>query len=267
MNEIELGVEQDLTAPSGATTVVVTHEWGDVVTSTVTGFTPDSIGVHKVVWNTGEKEFYDCVEYLATQAEFIDEYPQYATVDSGQYIRLERITRRIIQNYTGQKFGPYIGKTQTLQGDGGDSLVVPVRIISITSVQNNYGDDITEYVEIASGNNQILIREPTYRGGYYEVKRDVTTSNFDLFSDRFNYVIEGDWGWEYVPIEVGEAAKILMSDALNTGGPSDLRRQGVFEAQLGDFSLRLNADQWGTTGNTQADNLLADHVDFYMGMA
>lgn len=268
MQEIKVGTEQSLSAPVGATSVTVTHEWGGRRRPTITGFTPDSIGVHKVFWNTGETEFYDAYVELVTKAEFIADFPAWAAITDAQFASLERVTRRIIQNYTGQKFGPYVAKSQTLQGDGGDSLSLPVRITSLTSVLNNYGDDITDRVEISFSNDKILQRQPAFRGGwYFDPKRDVTENEYELFHQNFNFTVTGNWGWDYVPVEVSEAAKILFNEALDTSGPNALRKQGVFEAELGDFRLRLNADQWGTTGNAQADNLLSAYVDMFMGVA
>lgn len=47
---------------------------------------------------------------------------------------------------------------------------------------------------------------------------------------------------------------------------AEMRQKGVLEVELGDFRVKMNADQWGTTGNATADNLLANYVNFGIGL-
>src|SRR5690606_27599112 len=98
-----------------------------------------------------------------------------------------------------------------------------------------------------------------------EVKRDLWRTS-EVFDSEDIFLVKGVFGWEYVPVEVSDAASILMADVMGSDDVVEMRRRGVFEAQIGDFSFRLNADQWGTTGNTMADNLLAEYVHVGLGL-
>ncbi len=277
MEEIKVGVVKALSIPSAITAVTITHEWGDVVAS-ATGltplgtysFTPDSIGMHKVQWKTGSTlvstVFYHVYAPLIDFSQFLEENPDLE--DFEDFLpAAERAVRHVIQNFTGQKFGPYYAKTMEIQGDGGDSLSLPVPIRAITSITNTFSDNITELVEICPNEPTIIQRTSRFRGAhYYEIKRDVFWNSYEMFNERYTFTIVGDWGHEYVPLEVTEAASLLIKEALASDEIADMRARGVFQLQLGDFQIRLNADQWGTTGNAQADNLLASHTNMGIGL-
>lgn len=269
MKEISVGVGKSLNVPAGANSVTVVHEWGDVVDSANVGstytFTPDSIGVHKIVWSNGSTEFYQAVVPLISSSDFTDEYPEFAGA-TDVFAKIERHIRGIVQNYTGQKFGPYVNKTLEIQGDGGDSLALPVRVVALNSVETSYGVDLTDLVRVNPNEPSLLIRSPSFSGSpYYEVKRDLWRTS-EVFDSEDIFLVKGVFGWEYVPVEVSDAASILMADVMGSDDVVEMRRRGVFEAQIGDFSFRLNADQWGTTGNTMADNLLAEYVNVGLGL-
>jgi hypothetical protein len=270
MVEYEISVEQELDVPVGATSLRIVHEFGhEILEENVSGtydWTPDSIGVHKLVWLDGETavqtDFYSTYLPIVTKDDFIAKYPAWDSVTDEQFSLMEKVTRHIIQNYTGQKFGPYKDATIDVQGDGGDSLALPVKINTLVSVVDNYGADITQYVEIAPGTEMILQKSANFRGAYdYEVKRDMAWNKHQTFRDTHTFSVNGDFGYDYVPVEVELAMGILLNDAVGGDDVAQMRKVGVFEAKLGDFSLRLNADQWGTTGNVQADNLLASYMN------
>jgi len=285
MEEIEVGVK-DLTAPDNAHGILITHEWGgqnseshaDVSANHTFSIDFNSVGVYKVQWYA-EDELWDGTQELVGRPIFYNSYMP--LIDTSQFLtenpsledyedlipQIERKVRHVIQNYTGHKFGPYYTKYLDIQGDGGDSLFLPVPLLVLRTIENNYGDDITELVEISPNNNCILQRQARFRGShFYEIKRDVFWNQYEMFNERYNFTIFGDWGFEYVPQEVTEAAQILAVDALATDDIADMKSKGIFQLQLGDFQIRLNADQWGTTGNATADNLLAAYVNMGIGL-
>jgi len=284
MEEIYVGVQKSYSVPVGATTVTITHEWGDVLVedAAVTGtynYTTDSIGVHKFVWKDGDDNvvstaFYSSVVQLISSEDFFAQFPEYEAAYSGSFARLERIARNTIQNYTGQRFGPYVNKSLELQGDGGDSLQLPVRITALSSVLNNFGHDITEMVEICPNDDSIIQRAPRFRGPYYFDNDDYVYGNtrerlwewYELFDDKYSFTVTGSFGYEYVPTEVSDAATILLADQMTGSDVAEARKQGVTELELGDFRVKMNADQWGTTGNAAADNLLSGFVNFGIGL-
>lgn len=271
MKEIVVNKTKSFTVPAGATSVTITHEWGEVE-ATATGltpgdaylFTPNSLGVYKVAWNTGT-DFYESALPLVSSSDFFAEHEDLELEDE-RFVATERAVRKLIETITGQKFGPYSGKTLRLQGDGGDTLEIPVRIRSVDLVTDQWEDDLTDVIEIAAGEPFFLQYKDRFRAPFYQdYKRDLSVERRkqDFFTDKLDFSITGDFGWEWVPSEVVEAAKLLIVDTLN--GSNDLRERGINEAQLGDFSYKLNADQWGTTGNTRADVLLSNYVIMRFG--
>lgn len=276
MKEIVVNKDKILVVPAGVDGISVVHEMGSTE-ATATGliaggsytFKPTSIGVHKVIWKNGattvSTDFYSSVLPLVTSTEFFTDFPSLELEDE-RFAASEKATRSLIETVTGQKFGPYVGKTIKIQGDGGDTLEVPLRIRSLTSVTDQYAEILTDRVEIAAGEPYFLQYIDRYRAPFYQdYKRDLSIERRkqDFFTEKLDFVITGDFGWEYVPTAVAEAAKLLIAD--NLSGRNDLREGGINEAQLGDFSYKLNADQWGTTGNTRADILLSDYVIMRIG--
>lgn len=271
MKEIHVGKAKTFMAPAGATGASVYHEWESetLVTGTTFSagsltFTPDSIGVYKIVWTgTTSVDHYASVAPLVGSSEFFTNRPELESFEE-KFAESERVARFIIERYTGQRFGPYVEKTLTLQGDGGDSLVLPLRLTSLTSIIDNYGYDLTDFVQVSHSNDEIIQNRAAHRISSYDfdTKRDISSYGTERFPESKDFTITGNWGWEYVPPEVSQAAFMLISDSIAGEDAFELRKKGVYEAQLGDFSLKLNADQWGTTGNIQADLLLSNHINY-----
>lgn len=284
MEEVYVGVEKTYEVPAGAETLTVTHEWGDVVVNNEAvavdfAYTTDSIGTYKFVWKDGDGNvvstaFYSSVVQLISSEDFFTQYPEHEGAFQSSFSMLERIVRNRIQNYTGQRFGPYVNKSLELQGDGGDSLQLPVRVTALSSVLNNYGHDITEMVEICPNDDSIIQRAPRFRGPYYYDNENYVYGRareklwewHELFDDRYSFTIVGNFGYEYVPTEVSDSAMLLLVDQMTGDDIAEMRQKGVLEVELGDFRVKMNADQWGTTGNATADNLLANYVNFGIGL-
>ena len=283
MKEVQVGKTKILVVPAGVNRVSVTHEWGDVVVSNATvvaaaqySLTSNSIGVHKVSWNFYDSgnntttlvsnEFYSFYVPVISSSEFFELNEELEDFDD-DFPKLEAMVRTTIQNYTGQKFGPYVSKTLEIQGDGGDSLELPVQVLALTSIDSNYGDSLLDLVEVSPNDRTFLQRHSRFRGAsYYDIKRDIGYQHGNIFNSNNIFTIVGTFGWEYVPTEVSQAANILIADLIGSDDIAEMRQKGVFETHLGDFSLRLNADQWGTTGNTYADNLLSTYVKMGIGL-
>lgn len=275
MKEYSIRSDIDFDVPAGADGLTIIHEWGDIVVthatvSTTYTFNADSIGIYKFQWKTGANiiltEFYSFILPLISASDFFDENEALEAFED-DFKSVERSIRHTIQNYTGQKFGPYVNKTMEIQGDGGNSLYLPLPMLSLSAVQNNYGDSIIDRVEVSPNGTQFLQIGSRFRSSYYyEPKRDVTWNSFEIFGDKFIFTLTGDWGYEYVPPEVTEAAKLLLKSFLGDSDLADMRRNGINRAKLGDFELWLNADQWGSTGNAGADNLLAAYVQMGIGL-
>lgn len=273
MRAIEVGVVETLDVPGDADTLLLTHEWGGVeeisAPSSTLAWTPNSIGVFRLEWHESTElvstEFIDCYVPILDEQQFIAESG--LPIDSQQFARIERTARLLIQNFTNQKFGPFTAQSMVLQGDGGNSLTLPTRITRIISIEDSFGTDIAEYVVIYPNEPTIIHRAPPFTSSFdRDIKRDVLWHSHELFKEELSYAIKGNWGWEYVPPEISEAASILITDAIGGSDIADMRNNGVIEAQIGDFKMRLNADQWGTTGNSKADTMLSGYVNFGIGL-
>lgn len=279
MDEIKVNVAKVVTVPATATRLTITHEWGNVMADAVTviagnpySFTPDSIGVYKYAWSIGtadafKKDFYQGFAPVIASSDFFADNEDLEEFDE-EFDKVEKLVRHIIQNYTGQRFGPYINKSMEIAGDGGDSLYLPVRIGKLVSVKNDFTDDISDLCVVNPNEPTLIQMAPRFSDTrFFEVKRDIMWRSFELFNEHTVFTILGDWGWEYVPSEVVEAAKLLIYQGLGGGDEIfDMRSRGVFRTELGDFKLFLNQDQWGSTGNNRADNLLAAHVQLGIGL-
>jgi hypothetical protein len=285
MKEIQLNKAKAYTVPAGVNKLQIVHEWGDIILADTTvstnySFTPTSIGVHKFIWKNNsvvvQTDFYDSVLPLTTSSDFVEAYASLEAQADDTFITLERRIRRVIQSFTQQHFGPFNNKTQTLEGQGGDTLGLRYRLRSLTSVIDEVGTDYTAFVE-RSPNTEYFIQKKSdsivYGGRwgtlYYneDVRKDITRSSYNTFSIRHNYTVVGDWGWEYVPQDVSEASMLLIADEMT--GLGDLNNYGFNESKLGDFQFRMantTRDFTPTTGNGQADALLAPYILMEIGL-
>lgn len=272
MQQFVVGEDSGIALPAGATSLVITHEWGDVVyeydisSPDPISWTPDSIGMYRLEWSNGTTHAKGYLPLLSrSDLEAIN--PELSHISDELFAFSEEMVRQIIENFTGQEFGPYINKTLRIPGDGGDSLFLPVSAQRIESIVDDAGAPYDELIEVAPSSSFFLQQKSLFGRAYsYDAKRDIFFNTHDLFNARKTFNIRGDFGWQFVPPEVVTAAKLLIADAAGGDDVSGLRDKGVFEAQMGDFKLRLNADQWGTTGNVKADLILSKHVVLGIGL-
>ena len=331
MREVSVNVATTLVKPAGATNVLITHEWGDIVANYVAvpganySFTPDSLGLYRIFWvngvvttsvnaaaqannpvqlpittQTGSQlvttfaglegpsgyasgtttatvvstdQFIGAMQLLPSSEFFAD----IAILDTGanedSFIYVERLVRLYIERYTQQKFGPYINKTMSVQGEGGDDLPLTIPLLSLRSIQDNQGNDLTQYVQVSTTSPYFIHHVPStffldnsVSLGYIDRKRDVSyRGNKQYFSNKLYFLVTGDFGYYFVPQDIAEAAKLIIADTFS--GAQDLRRAGVQEAQLGDYRYILSKSGDGTTGNLIADQLLAPYININLGWA
>jgi hypothetical protein len=276
MREVKLGIEEQLVAPVNAVAVTITHEWGKVETdnslSDPQGWTPTSIGVHKIVWTDVNgavisTEFVSVFAPIIDLDMFLSDYPQYSSLTEDDFDRAEKAMRHHIQSFTGHQFGPYIEQEIDVQGDGGYSLELPVPVISLDYVQDAFGTPLTDFVEVSPNIATIIQTKTNFKSTrYFSVKEDVSITDENFFDSANIFTVGGSFGWEYVPVDVSMAAGILLDSGFTGSETAELRSEGAYEIQIGDFRLKLNADQFGTVGNARADLLLSGYVNFGLGL-
>lgn len=176
----------------------------------------------------------------------------------------ESVVRRVIEVYTGQHFGK-VTEIKDVNGSGGTELRLPAPLLSFTSVS----DDHFNY-EVSSfdtrGNGWFLTSAP---GSYWTIKNSPPEEVLDAFNGVIyapgtikrrdfeymnTYSIAGVWGYEQVPWDVVQAARMLISDyACQDASYRDRYLESIKSA---DWRLQFRQAAYDGTGNLKADQLL-----------
>ncbi len=255
--------------------IAIYHEWGDTVreptlvsagpgtTFTYTLTTEDtaSAGVHRIVWTytVATIEFSTTVHVkiyspYTTSSVFFLEYPELESDCFDKFDGTESRVRKIIDTYCNQEFQYIKAKTLRLDGSGRDNLKLPLRGISFTEILRDAEDDVTELVEIDPMSEFWLRHTRTLPSN--DPRDFIWDESPNFFSKRATYSITGDFGWEYIPDSIEEAAKLLIADDLNQD--SLYRKHSVTFAGIGPVQTRYSPDVMASIGNVDADVLLMD---------
>lgn len=181
---------------------------------------------------------------------------------------IEQATRNIIKAHCGQDFGKYVGKI-SVSGSGEPNLRLPRRIISITSINDN---TFMNSAVAVRGNGWYLMSKnrgvPSIRADFDGWHENPYTSEVPLvapyasqyytFTQHREFVIDGVWGWEAIPSEVGEAAKLLINDY--ACGDSIYRDRYISSMTAADWKIQFHDGAFTDTGNVRANQLLAEYV-------
>lgn len=207
-----------------------------------------------------EYSYYDIVTPLLTNDEVLDIHPN-ATEDEIRHI--ERAVRHIINAHTGQQFGRTLGP-KTISGNGSTALALPQRLLKLNKIDGL--NPSADFVVQADG--WVLIKAPfgvppikadawglhMHRGGVIHNPYNVRLANFE----SREYIIEGEWGWKYVPQQVKEAAKLLVNDY--ACADASYRDRFIQAMTAADWRIQFNSGAFVKTGNVRADQLLSNYV-------
>lgn len=175
--------------------------------------------------------------------------------------RLERKIRGVIDNYTGQSFGRYVG-TRTVVGSGDEELRVQNRLVRLDNIAGSniiYSSDGVSAPGLYSTRGDgwyVGFSAPIPTGDYVfeNVIRDPDSVYKRGFRDNVVYTITGVWGWDDVPSEVKEAALLLCEDELC---PQGEYRDRYLKSISGDgWRYEFNPNAYYGTGSVMADQLL-----------
>lgn len=303
MDEVKNNTSKTLTltlpsdADSNAVSVVLTHEFGDVVQA-ATSATRSSEGVYTItfgqaasgvyVLNSAGKHRADFTYSISgteyTQSQYFNVYTPYIDWDdflfmnpdlSGfelKFDEYEKRARSIIDTYCGQGFAYYPNKSITIDGYNHEKLHLPLPISTLRKVTMNSGDSDSEVIHDYSDsslNNIEKTRQPfNFEASYYlRFKANIVQTNTSrimgkTFKNHSDYKIEGDFGWQYIPDNIKQAASLLISDLMNDD--SEYRRHGIYEVDMDILKFRTKDNFYETTGNIEADVLLMDYTLFVM---
>lgn len=273
---ISLGSDVDQDAGNYEIWATLTHDWGGEVVAetratrtdvgeyeyTYTAQDMSSNGEHRIGWRyiSGGTTYYktDHIYNVTTYADesvFYTRYPHLAST-SPQFDTVERQVRRIIESHCGQKFEFYDDRVVTVDGNGHEKLALPYPVYTLGSVvQRDEGETavstetVTDYIEVANDSPYFL----TYKN---------RTGKFNMSAE---YQVTADWGWHYVPVNVEEAAYILISDFLNDD--RKYFKYGISDLYMDTHRMRFHDDfTFHSLGNTDVDILLMDYTRFSMSM-
>jgi hypothetical protein len=291
-----------LTLPSDPTgnsvTVNLYHEFGSLV-SGPTAATRTGTGTYTITYGQAPSGIYILnsggryrVEFTYTisgtsysQSQYINVYTPYIDADTffedhpeleddwfEKFDKLEKKVRNIINTFCGQTFDYYPDKYMILGGSGRKTLHLPLPIVNLDKVTANVGDSDEAVVHDSSDptlNNIEKSREPhNFQSSYYiqykksyldSVQTLIATARFD---EQDDYKIEGDFGWQFVPNNINQAADLLLVDMMTDD--SEFRRHGVRNVDMDTISYSLNPSFYESTGNIDADVLLMDYTLFVM---
>lgn len=196
-----------------------------------------------------------------TLEELKEAIPEAAQFSDAELVRLERRIRGVIDNFTGQSFGRYVG-TRDVIGSGDVELKTPNRLVhldNITGADIVYSEDgiASPGLYTSRGDGWYVgFSAPIPTGDYVfeNVIRDPDSTYGRGFRDNVVYTITGVWGWDDVPAEVKEAALILCEDELC---PQSEYRDRYLKSISGDgWRYEFNPNAYYGTGSVMADQLL-----------
>jgi hypothetical protein len=222
-----------------------------------------------------EDEFYGNLVRPYATAQEIAEYgditivssnpgPGEATLD--QLVKQEKRARLMINSIINDAFVFKYKSIGTI-GQGTDLLYLGQRIESFDKIikddelvydsTEDPAIDILEYdLAISSSKYNLKV---TLSGENISEWTDVSVlKNHGFFEKNSSYIIRGEYGWKYIPVDINQATCELASDMIC----SDYvyRKKGVKSIKNDAYSIEFTPGS--ATGNLIADNLIAPYKRF-----
>jgi hypothetical protein len=194
--------------------------------------------------------------------------PNYKTYN--EIMAAERYARKVIENYTGQKFYTYLD-TCSVYGVDSDSLILPSKIESlyklysndillednINNIDNwNYDVDVTESGFALRINRANMLDNTVYTAN--GMVPPTIHDSYGTFKRGVRYTVFGKFGWSYVPDEVELASIELMKDYFSKDNL--WRNKYISKISTFDWDFEYGSGATSGTGNLYADQLLSDYV-------
>lgn len=230
--------------------------------------------VLEVTWNyelagvpTTNKEIINVSTPYASVSEIIDELeisidntdPRYFPI--GKLYNAERMARFQINAHVGHNFGRRAGSLYAY-GTDKSILTLPERMISVSKLEQNDEiryDTATNFnnlgygIQLTETSMGLRIVDTTADGLVYYPNTGINPP-LGMFPSASRYKITGVIGYEYVPVEVTQAAILLVNDHLYNDGLWHSRY--IDRIDTGEMQIRLRDAAFRGTGNLLADNLL-----------
>lgn len=203
---------------------------------------------------------YDVVTPILSRTEIRKIHPS-ATDDEVTHV--EKAVRHIINAHTGQSFGLYEGE-HVISGDDSKALLMPERLIELYTV-----DGVSGHPRFAIDADGYILRHfpwgvPPIKADYNGLHQTGGTIynpnnvNLGSFNKAHRYRVDGKWGWEEVPSQVKEAAKLLVNDY--ACAEQSYRDRFLTSMTAADWRIQYHSGAFTNTGNVRADQLLSAYV-------
>lgn len=211
-----------------------------------------------------KKTTLDVIEPILSKSEIRNIDASVFATDA-EATKIERAVRHVIQAYTGQEFGLFVG-TEKIRGSESSALFLPRRLISLEGVNGGlfptgYEVDPSGYVLRKAGPWGVPPVKADYFGLHMHtggVIHDPNNVRYHLWRAKNVYEISGRWGYEEVPEAVREAAKLLVNDY--ACADSQYRDRYLTSMTAADWRIQFHSGAFVRTGNVRADQLLSDYV-------
>jgi hypothetical protein len=194
-----------------------------------------------------QTQYINVTTPYASQSDIDD--PDFTTMDAAKFNRLERFVHKIIDTYTGQRFGLRKGSSRLIVSN--NTLVPSERVVSLDSPIIYTGASTTSVAPI------MLPR-------YYDYKADVPVMPSAQYNPFYverrvrELTVTGTFGYEFVPFDVREAAVILMEEF---GCDESLwRDRYLVSMKSSDWRIQYSPEAYVGTGSVNADQLLGKYI-------
>lgn len=179
--------------------------------------------------------------------------------------KIEKAVRHVIQAYTGQEFGQFVGEKK-VKSTGGPVLFLPAKLQSISHFDGQAFDES----HFSIGDEGYTLRyypwgvppvKADYHGLHMHVGGVIHNPNgvrVGQFADGRQYTVNGVWGYDEVPAPVKEAAKLLVNDY--ACADAQYRDRYLQSMTAADWRIQFHSGAYQRTGNVRADQLLSDFV-------
>jgi hypothetical protein len=181
---------------------------------------------------------------------------------------MERLVSKIVDVFCGQSFGYEKDTIKTAFGQDSDFLWLPGRLWQLDEVsilddyvsvlRNPEGDIIGKDFDSRSVREYVVLdldnpwRIRNRRNIDYETL-SVTRSR-SMFKSGSIYAVRGNWGYPFVPIQITEAAKILVKTYFYDD--ATYRERYITTIRAGNWRMEFQATGDETTGSANADMIL-----------
>lgn len=174
--------------------------------------------------------------------------------------KAEKVARKIIEAQAGNFY--FVRKLKEIIGMGLDYLPVNEKINKLYYMYENgeliydYEDeDLDDYRISIDGTSITTSVSVVNKMNYKYVWRDRYLDTD--FNSGYEYIIDGDFGYYYIPEDIQEACELLVQDMLS----ENMRyiNRGIEEFDNNEFKIKFSKTYGSGTGNLIVDKILAKY--------